>query len=223
MPSNDIEKRREYGRKSMAKRRAENPAINEAQRERDRVRWANMTPEQRKRKESQRSEASREQQKLYMREYMAVPENRERVNDRRSEVRAARIASGDTRVKELHKAATDRYHKKYRGDVAYQARKVLATAKHRAKNKGLAFDLTLEWYLSEFPKGCVATGLEFDDFLEGSPWVPNIDKIVPAKGYVMSNCRLVCACFNQAKREWTDADVLKMSQAFVAKQSVSDA
>ncbi len=223
MPFKDPEKRREYGRVNTAKRRAENPSIKEAEREYDRVRWQNMTPEQRKRKEAQRSDASKAARNAYMKEYLSIPENRARVNARRMEVRSARIDSGDTSVREMHNAATDRYHKKYRGDIKYQARKVLATAKHRAKKKGLAFDLTLDWYLSEFPKGCVATGLEFDAHLEGSPWVANIDKIIPEKGYVMSNCRLVCACFNQAKREWTDADVLKMAQAFVGKQSVSDA
>ena len=223
MPFKDPEKRRESARKSAAKRRAENPAVREADRERDRIRWANMTPEQRRVKEAQRSPENREKRRLDMQRYMADDANRARVNEQRRARRVRRIASGDTSVKELHKAATDRYHKRYRGDVAYQARKILATVKHRSKKKGLAFDLTLDWYLSEFPKGCAATGLSFDSHLEGSPWIPNIDKIVPSKGYVMNNCRLVCACFNMAKREWSDADVIKMAEALLKNQPVSDA
>ena len=50
-----------------------------------------------------------------------------------------------------------------------------------------------------------------------TPFTVNIDRIIPANGYVQSNCRLVCSCFNKAKWNWTDADVEKMARAFVAK------
>ena len=219
MPYKDAERRREYSREHMAKYRAAHPEIVERQQERDKVRWKKMTPEQRKAKEAQRDRVAHA---AYMRAYMEKPENRERVRAAARARYAKRMASSDNKFKAQRTEANRRYEEKYRGDLTYQARKILATAKHRSKRKGIPFDLTLDWYLDEFPKGCSATGLAFDPHLEGSPWVPNIDKIVPVKGYVMSNCRLVCSCFNMAKREWTDADVVMMAKALIDKSSVSD-
>lgn len=34
--------------------------------------------------------------------------------------------------------------------------------------------------------------------------------------HVISNCRLVCACFNLARKNWSDEDVLRMAKALIA-------
>lgn len=92
---------------------------------------------------------------------------------------------------------------------------VLRPKKALAKKKGLAYDLTQEWYETEWDKGCTVTGEPFAEPRSGSPWTAHIDRIEADKGYVMDNCRLVCAMFNQAKGAWTDADVVTMAKAIL--------
>lgn len=92
----------------------------------------------------------------------------------------------------------------------HPVKNLLKTVKARAKRKGLEFDLTPEWYMAEQVKGCAVTQHEFAEPRSGSPWIPHIDKIDPLRGYVMSNCRLVCAMYNQAKGMWSDSDVFEM-------------
>lgn len=100
---------------------------------------------------------------------------------------------------------------KYR-DRAYEA---LRAAKYRAKKAGVPFDLTREWYSAKLEGGCAATQLPFDLSSKQGPWVPHVDRVIPALGYVPSNCRIVCAAFNMAKLNWTDADVMKMAKALL--------
>ena len=87
---------------------------------------------------------------------------------------------------------------------------ILDGAKHRAKVKGMEFNLTEDWFLAHF-NVCEATGIELEHG-KGSPWSVEIDRIDPAKGYTMSNCRLVCASFNRAKMNWTDENVKEMAR-----------
>ena len=80
-----------------------------------------------------------------------------------------------------------------------------------AKEKGLPFTITEEWYLNKFDKGCEMTGIPFDKSGSDTPWVAHIDRIIPELGYTKENCRLVCAIYNLAKKDWKDSDVLKMA------------
>ena len=180
----------------------------------------------------------------YMRDYTA--NNKERINADRKERRETiketapaeyerRLAmsrernsryaeQGGARVRALRKenqAKNYTYEKgvakreKYRFE--YSTKVSLKSAKKRAEEYGLPFDLTPEWFENLFSKGCAATGLPLDKNGSKTPFTVNIDRIIPANGYVQSNCRLVCSCFNKAKWNWTDADVEKMARAFVAK------
>ena len=114
---------------------------------------------------------------------------------------------------ERGKTLRDRYGVKYATQVS------IKSARKRASEKGLAFDLTPEWYDAEFEKGCAVTGLPLDPNGSKTPFTAHVDKVVPALGYVMSNCRLVCACYNLAKKHWTDADVLRMAKALVSRNA----
>lgn len=98
----------------------------------------------------------------------------------------------------------------------YVVREVIKAARCRASKKGLPFDLTEDWYEAEFAKGCAATGLALEKPGGRGPWSAHIDRKVPGAGYTQANCRLVCAVFNLAKKNWSDDDVLRMAAALVA-------
>lgn len=101
--------------------------------------------------------------------------------------------------------------------VKYSTQVSMKSARKRAAEKGMPFDLTPEWYEQEFAKGCAVTGLPLDPNGSKTPFTAHVDRVVPDLGYVQSNCRLVCACYNLAKKHWKDEDVLKMARALVAK------
>lgn len=102
-------------------------------------------------------------------------------------------------------------------NMRYSTKVSMKSAKKRADEKGMPFDLTPEWYEAEFDKGCAVTGLALDRNGSKTPWTAHVDRIVPALGYIQTNCRLVCASYNLAKKHWRDEDVLKMAIALVNK------
>jgi len=114
---------------------------------------------------------------------------------------------------ERGKMLRNRYGVKYATQVS------MKSARKRASEKGLLFDLTPEWYDAEFEKGCAVTGLPLDPNGSKTPFTAHVDKRIPENGYLQSNCRLVCACYNLAKKHWTDADVLRMARALVLRNA----
>jgi hypothetical protein len=105
------------------------------------------------------------------------------------------------------------YRKKW-NQVNFLKAAIKAT-KDRAHMKNLPFDLTAEWYEEQFEKGCAVTGLPLDRYGCKSAFTAHIDREIPEKGYTQANCRLVCGCYNLAKKYWTHEDVLKMATALV--------
>lgn len=95
----------------------------------------------------------------------------------------------------------------------------LSSAKKRARDKGLPFDLDMDWIDEQFPKGCAVTGLPLDPNGSKTPWTVHLDRVVPELGYTKENTRMVCACYNLAKRNWSDSDVLVMAQALVENKA----
>lgn len=117
----------------------------------------------------------------------------------------------DIYTPELGKVLRKKYGIKYSTQVS------MKSARARADAKALPFNLTPEWYETEFAKGCAVTGLPLDPNGSKTPWTAHVDRIIPELGYVQSNCRLVCACYNLAKKNWDDGDVLRMATALLAK------
>lgn len=151
------------------------------------------------------TEAQKELHRQACRRYAA--KNREVINER------ARARNWDYNpVKAKTKRET--FYKKH------PARAILSTVKTRATRKGLPYDLTEEWYNSEWEKGCAVTGVAFAAHRSGSPWVAHVDKKIPEEGYTMENCRLVCAMYNQAKGKWSDEDVEDMAFCIVKNSDV---
>jgi len=103
-------------------------------------------------------------------------------------------------------------------------RGLLGLAKKRASDKGLAFDLTIEWARDRWNGRCELTDLPFA--LEptgiGGPkqFSPTIDRIVPALGYTKDNCRFILQAVNSLKSNGTDESMLIIALALVRRSSM---
>ena len=99
---------------------------------------------------------------------------------------------------------------------------MLSNARLRAKKKGVPFDFSrddLKAALSRQGWKCALSGLDlrFDGPGSDRRLVPSMDRIVPAKGYVRGNVRIVCHAVNIARHEWGDAGFLEICRAVVTK------
>ena len=182
---------------------------------------------------------------IYMRNYMA--KNKDKINEQCRQRRANASSERLEELREQSRIRNRKYHLNNKDEVnaraannkwyytpekgkakrgkygmKYGPRVAITSARNRAKKMNLPFDLTIEWYEKEFEKGCAITGLKLDPNGSKTPWTVHVDRIIPALGYVMSNCRLVCACYNLAKKNWTDEDILLMAKSLVIKSNNKD-
>lgn len=94
-----------------------------------------------------------------------------------------------------------------------RAYNLLKTIEFRSKKKNLPVDLDVEWIINKFKGKCEVTGLSFEmnnigkNYASRHQLTPSIDRIVPNKGYVKSNCRMVIWWFNVAKQTFSDRDL----------------
>lgn len=104
-------------------------------------------------------------------------------------------------------------------DLSYRMNGLAGSAKHRAKSKGLPFDIDRDFLLKlwEDQEGrCALTKELFDLRIEDEKLTtakrnsPSIDRIEPSKGYVKGNVRLVTFQVNMAKGFYTDEDFYDM-------------
>lgn len=99
---------------------------------------------------------------------------------------------------------------------------MLKGARYRSTVSGLQFDLKpsdLSKMINMQGGRCALSGIPFS--LHGSitrrPFVPSIDRIDNAKGYLLKNVRLTCAIVNTARADWSEKSFLMMCAAVVAK------
>lgn len=157
---------------------------------------ANMTPEQR--------EAKRARDRAYAKANRATMNAaQKRWRERHPEKELARHQEQYVRMRKT----------KYWSRLLFQARR-------RAVAKGLCFDLTPEWALARWVGKCEETGIEFHTGNDRHPFSPSIDRRDNAVGYTQENARFVCWGFNAAKCCGTDADVLAIAKALVARSAV---
>jgi|SRR5208282_1777779 len=84
-----------------------------------------------------------------------------------------------------------------------EVRRMLISAKFRAKGLGIPFDLSLGDI--HVPKKCPILGRDFSRGRVkgakngGNPWSPTIDRIVPRKGYVKGNVCVISMKANAIK------------------------
>lgn len=123
-----------------------------------------------------------------------------------------------------YKAKLARYRDAYATDWRHRIKRLFFNARDRARRKGIPFTVTLDELLQQLAENrfrCARTGIRFrlDQGDGASPWVPSLDRIEPAAGYVTGNVQIVCVIYNLAKNKATDADVLTMAQRLVERHN----
>jgi hypothetical protein len=95
-----------------------------------------------------------------------------------------------------------------RGEIELCIRRALPAAKHRAKKRGMAFDLTEEWVREQMQRQdfkCALTGIPFLTDEEGyrvRAYAPSLDRIDNAWGYTTDNVRIVVFAINLMLSDW---------------------
>jgi hypothetical protein len=94
---------------------------------------------------------------------------------------------------------------------------MLSNAKIRAKQKGVAFNLTSQYLKKIFPKDnkCPITGLNFQFGYTNKEKVnrnnsPSLDRIIPSKGYIIGNVMIISDLINRMKQDSTYEDIEKL-------------
>lgn len=88
--------------------------------------------------------------------------------------------------------------------------RMLVTAKHRAKKRGLSFNLTLA-DIGVMPLICPALGIPLGS-QHGRDNRPEIDRLIPSKGYVRGNVAIISARANRIKNDGTLDDLTKITK-----------
>ena len=110
--------------------------------------------------------------------------------------------------------------------LAARADNLLESARIRAQVQRVPFTLKAKWILDRLIAGkCEQTGLAFDHHRLHAPadglrsnFGASLDRIVPSLGYTPENCQLVVWAYNAAKGSGTDAEVMRMAQALIARR-----
>lgn len=99
---------------------------------------------------------------------------------------------------------------------------IFDSSKRGAKDRGLAFDLSLQDVLDLLISAdgrCTATGIPFSSERESgarvSLWKPSLDRINSKQGYILGNVRIVCIAFNIAAQEHGDEVFEKLALGFL--------
>jgi hypothetical protein len=102
-------------------------------------------------------------------------------------------------------------------------RRMIISAKQRAKAKNIPFDLTFDWGKATWTGFCALTKIPFADRSEATSGMfsPSLDRVIPEKGYVQDNCRFVLLCVNTFKNDGTDAAMYFIAEALLKNRDAS--
>ena len=126
------------------------------------------------------------------------------------------------KLKRLNQAARKSYNKNKQTRIASQKDKhhsspwktMYQTAKRKAMEQGLNFDITPEYLESLYPKDnkCPVFGfnLTISKRGESRDQSPSLDKIIPSKGYVEGNVTIVSLKANRMKNNGSLDDLQKV-------------
>jgi hypothetical protein len=119
--------------------------------------------------------------------------------------------SGSSRwCKECHYLSQERLY--YENPIEHQIKKDLAHIKgrHKEKYKNDVCDLTYNFLLPLYEKGCTLTGIQFEYHRKAHPYCPSVDRIDPMKGYTRNNIQVILLCLNELKSELQPTDFFDM-------------
>lgn len=96
--------------------------------------------------------------------------------------------------------------------------KAIIAAKGRAIKRNIPFDLTYEWGEKRWTGFCELTGIPFSPRRGASSSIfsPSLDKIIPAKGYVQTNCRFILFGVNNLKHDGTDEEMYMVAKSLIS-------
>lgn len=105
---------------------------------------------------------------------------------------------------------------------------IVASARNRAKERGMPFDLENEFLVEKYQSQngrCAVSGLPFklyDDIalIRISPYLPSLDRIDSNKGYTKNNVQFVLWAINVGKSDWPLKEVLPIWQAAVKNSKI---
>lgn len=191
---------------------------------------ADCTPEQLERVRAQRRASyarHREKTRYRVKErYKGDPSERQKLLQRNRErywanaelYRARQREQSARNAPAIREKAKDRRRRE-------PAETLLRQTKHRARNKGLPFNLTLPFVTTLLKQThCAVTGLPFTNYDRSHarhPFNRSIDRIVPSEGYTEGNVRLCCLMFNLMKSSWQDGDCIELARALIQEQAGS--
>lgn len=102
-----------------------------------------------------------------------------------------------------------------------RARNMISGARTRAKARGLPFALgdreqrIIEGILERGE--CEMTGIKFSGPGKRSGFSASLDRIVPAKGYVPGNVRVVCLAMNSALGDWGEEPLREVMKTWLVQ------
>lgn len=159
--------------------------------------------------------------RLWIEKYGWEPDERQKKHD----YHKTRRAQNDKALARKHAGRTTAGAMARNPVLASRAGAMSAAAKKRAEFLKIPYNITGKWVLEKLLVGkCEATGLPFDLYdgdYDGQGhhrmFAPSLDQISPRGGYTTDNVQVVVWCYNAAKSTGTDAEVLMMAEALVAK------
>jgi hypothetical protein len=107
-----------------------------------------------------------------------------------------------------------------------------APALKRAKTRSLRQDVEFDLTAGDFAAlmdiqswKCAVSGMDFvlrnmDSDRSQHAFRPSLDRIIPAKGYVIGNVRIVCEIVNIAMNNWGETPLIEMAKAITANRVV---
>ncbi len=113
----------------------------------------------------------------------------------------------------------EQLHKNVFGDkISVIVGSSVSTARMRAKEQNLPFDITTEYIYNITPKNGVCPILDAPMRIN-TRYTLSIDKIIPEKGYVTGNVQIISLKANQMKNDATQAELLKFTNFILRNQS----
>lgn len=96
---------------------------------------------------------------------------------------------------------------------------MLIKVKQRAKEKGVNFDLTIEWFETRLKAGaCELSGLPFDLEAKRGRNSPTIDRITAGGHYTQANCRMILWSINRALNNYGEDYLFGVFERVLARR-----